>query len=55
MSRNLSAVLYVAAMIVVIVGVDLLFFQTRADERLAAKLAIVLVFGLAYIAFMRRR
>ena len=55
MSRNLSAVLYVAAMIVVIVGVDLLFFRDRAGARLAANVAIVLVFGLAYIAFMRRR
>ena len=46
-------VLYVLAMVVVIVGVDLLFFgdKTWFWERLASNVGIVLLFGAFYFRF----
>lgn len=46
-------VLYAVAMIVVIVGVDVLFFREHFWPRLAANLGIVLVFGAFYWRFLR--
>lgn len=43
--------LYVVAMIVTIVGVDLLFFRDRFWERLAVNIGIVLVFVAFYFRF----
>ena len=37
--------LFVLAMVVVIVGVDILIFRTHPWERLAANIGIVLLFG----------
>jgi hypothetical protein len=46
-------VLYVLAMVVVVVGVDLLFFRGKAWfwERLASNVGIVLLFGAFYFRF----
>lgn len=53
MSRAVILALYVAAMVVVIVGFDVMFFQGRIWERLAVNVGIVLVFGAFYWAFLR--
>lgn len=53
MTRNASIVLYVAALIVVIVGMDMLFFRNRFWERLMANIGIVLVFAAFYLRFMK--
>jgi len=46
---------YAVAMVVVIVGVDLLFFQHRQHtlERLLVNIGIVLVFTAFYLRFLR--
>ena len=53
MSRQVAVVLYVAAMVAVIVGVDFLFFRNRFWERLMANIGIVLVFIAFYMRFLR--
>jgi len=53
MSRQAAAVLYVAAMAAVIVGVDVLFFRSRFWERLLVNVGIVLVFAAFYLRFLR--
>jgi len=45
MGRQVAVVLYVAAMVAVIVGVDFAFFRNRFWERLIVNIGIVLVFG----------
>lgn len=44
MFKNVAIVLYVALMIVIIVGVDVLFLRHHTLERLLANIGIVLVF-----------
>lgn len=46
--------LYVLALIVVVVGVDVLFFRHQFWPRLAANVGIVLVFGAFYFRFVKR-
>jgi hypothetical protein len=46
-------VLYVVGLIVVVVGVDVLFFRHYFWPRLAANIGIVLVFGAFYWRFLR--
>lgn len=46
--------MYVAAMIAVIVGVDLAFFRNRLLERLIANIGIVLLFAAFYLRFFRQ-
>ena len=46
--------LFVIAMVVVVVGVDVLFFRNHFWERLAANVGIVLVFVAFYFRFLRR-
>ncbi len=53
MNRMVVA-LYVAAMIAVIVGVDVLFLRNRFWERLAANIGIVCLFAVLYLLFLRR-
>lgn len=53
MTRTASIVLYVAALILVIVGVDVLFFRHRFWERLMANIGIVLVFAAFYLRFLK--
>jgi uncharacterized membrane protein len=52
-ARSLVIALYVAAMIAVIVGVDVAFFRNRFWERLIANVGIVLLFGAFYLRFLR--
>jgi hypothetical protein len=54
MGKQLAGVLYVAAMVAVIVGVDVLFFRNRFWERLTVNIGIVLVFVAFYFRFLRR-
>ena len=53
MGKQVTAVLYVVAMIAVIVGVDLMFFRNRSWERLILNIGIVLVFAAFYLRFLR--
>jgi hypothetical protein len=53
MGRQVTAVLYVVAMIAVIVGVDFMFFRNRFWERLIVNIGIVLVFAAFYLRFLR--
>jgi type IV secretory pathway VirB2 component (pilin) len=51
--RNVTVALYVIAMIIVIVGVDVLFFRHQFWPRLAVNVGIVLVFGACYWRFLK--
>jgi hypothetical protein len=55
MTRNVSVALYVVALIIVVVGIDLLFFRHRVWfwERLIVNIGIVLVFLAFYFRFMK--
>ena len=53
MDRHLAIVFFVAAIVVVVVGVDFVFFRERFLERLMANVGIVLVFVLLYWIFFR--
>jgi hypothetical protein len=53
MTKNMSVVLYVVALIAVVVSVDLLFFKNRLWERLMVNIGIVLVFAAFYLRFMK--
>jgi predicted cobalt transporter CbtA len=52
-TRNILVVLYVAALIATIVGVDVLFFRNRFLARLLANVGIVLVFAAFYMRFLK--
>ena len=54
MSARMVIGLYVAAMVILIVGVDIAFFQHRFWPRLAMNVGIVLVFGAVYWRFLAR-
>jgi hypothetical protein len=54
MSRQLTSVIYVVAMIAVIVGLDFAFFRDRIWERLLVNVGIVLVFAAFYLRFVGR-
>lgn len=45
--------LAVAAIVVVVVGVDIAFFRHRTLERLLANIGIVLLFAAFYLRFLR--
>lgn len=47
-------VLYVVAIVIVIVAVDVLFFKHLFWERLMANVGIVLVAGAFYLRFLHR-
>ena len=53
MTRNMSAGLHVVVMIVVVVGVDVLFFKNRFWERLMVNIGIVLVFAAFGLRFLK--
>lgn len=53
MTRSLAAVLYVVVLIVVVVGVDFLFFRNRFWERLIVNIGIVMVFAAFYLRFLK--
>ena len=47
--------LYVIALVAVVVGVDILFFQGRLWVRLMVNIGIVLVFAIFYLWLLKRR
>lgn len=53
MSRSALITILIIAMIVVIIGVDLLFFKDRFWARLIANVGIVLVFIAFYLRFLK--
>lgn len=53
MSRGLVNALYVVAMVLVVVGADILVFRHHFWERLAANAGIVLVFVAFYFRYVR--
>ena len=53
MSGRIAVVAYLVAMVVVIVGVDVLFFRNRFSERLIANIGSVLIFAAFYMRFFR--
>jgi cytochrome c oxidase subunit IV len=55
MAMRLVVVLYVAAMIALIVGLDLTLFRHHFWERLAVNIGIVLVFAAFYVRFLQSR
>ena len=54
MRSQTATVLFVVSMAVVIVAVDLLFFEHRFWERLAVNVGIVLIFAAFYFRFLMR-
>jgi hypothetical protein len=50
----MAVVLYVLALVVVVVGVDVLLFRHHTLERLMVNIGIVLVFAAFYLAFVKR-
>jgi hypothetical protein len=54
MGDKAGVVLYVLALVVVVVSVDLLFFRNRFWERLIVNLVIVLVFWVFYLRFLQQ-
>jgi len=52
-AMGIVILLYVAAMIAVIVGLDVAFFRNRFWERLIANIGIVLLFAAFYLRFLR--
>jgi hypothetical protein len=55
MGSKVTVVLYVVALIVVVVGVDVLFLKNHFLARLLVNIGIVLVFGAFYFWFLKRR
>ncbi|MFF3568941.1 hypothetical protein [Nocardia jiangxiensis] len=53
MGRQATIVVYVLAMIVVIVGVDILLFRNHFWARLMVNIGIVLIFGAFYLRFVK--
>lgn len=53
MTRSILLIVCVVALIIIIVGVDLLFFRDRFWERLMANIGIVLVFAAFCLRFLR--
>jgi hypothetical protein len=53
MTRPMTIVVYVLALIFVVIGVDVLFFRDRFWERLLVNIGIVLVFGAFYLRFLK--
>jgi len=53
MGRSATVVLYVVAIAVGVVAVDVLFFRGHVWERLAANVGVVLVFVAFYFRFLR--
>ena len=55
MGRNAVLVFYAVLMVAIVVAVDFLFFRHRFGERLIANIAIVLVFAVFYVLFLKRK
>lgn len=55
MGRQVVNALYLLTMVVIVVGLDILFFRNHFWERLAVNLGTVLVFVAFYFRFLGRR
>jgi hypothetical protein len=53
MHRNMTTVLYVLLMVIVIVGLDLVFFRDLFWERMPSNVGVVLVFAAFGLKFLR--
>jgi type IV secretory pathway VirB2 component (pilin) len=53
MGSRAAVAFYVLAMVVVVVGVDLLFFRHQFWERLMVNVGIVLVFAAFYLRLLK--
>lgn len=53
MGTRIALVIYVAALIVAIVGLDIAFFRNRFWERLMANVGLVLLFAAFYLRFLK--
>ena len=53
MGRQTAGAIYALALVVVVVGVDLLFFRHQIWERLAVNVGFVLVFAAFYFRFLK--
>ena len=53
MGKSAAGALSLVAMIVVVVGLDVLFFRGHVWERLAVNVGIVLVFAAFFFRFLR--
>jgi flagellar biosynthesis protein FlhB len=54
MNTRSSVVLYVLALVVVVVGVDVVFLSHHFLERLIMNVGIVIVFAAFYLRFLKR-
>jgi uncharacterized membrane protein len=54
MGRPVTGGLFAAALIAVVVAVDVLFFRNHLWERLAVNVGLVLIFLAFYLRFRRR-
>ena len=54
MGRHAIVALYVVALVVVVVGVDVLFLRHLFWPRLLVNIGIVVVFGVGYFWFLKR-
>jgi hypothetical protein len=54
MGRHAGVALYVIAMVVIVVGVDVLFLKHLFWPRLLVNIGIVVVFGAGYFLFLKR-
>lgn len=52
-ARKMVVGLYIFALIIVVVSVDVMFFKDRFWERLMANIGIVLVFAAFYLRFLK--
>jgi hypothetical protein len=53
MTKPVLLVIYVVIMIIVIVGIDLLFFKDQFWARLMANIGVVLIFAAFYLRFLK--
>ena len=54
MGKQAAAAVLVGTMVVVIVGIDVLFFRHHVWARLLANVGVVLVFAAFYLRFVKR-
>jgi hypothetical protein len=55
MESRITVALYVVALVVVVVGVDVLFLRHLFWPRLIVNIGIVVAFAAVYFAFFKRR
>jgi hypothetical protein len=54
MTKTMSLVLYVVALVAVVVSADVLFFRHLFWARLMVNIGIVLVFAAVYLRFLKK-